>query len=369
MGDIKARFHFVSEAVDSKTTEVKVKTIQLVGQPEIFKFPEGAQTKAEHPNLFENQVTKGVVKSLKLRNKFRNVVITLAEGKLKDSYVDHEGNVVFDGYYLEAIQTDSPIPSNHPAPENPPQEKPIHSISKNIILEKFNGKNFNAESWMKIFVAECKRLEIKENKYPEVLRLFLEGPASNWFSIFLKTNSLTCEWEHWNKSFMDTFNQKSWSEIAYAYTFRYLNGPFLDFALKKRNMLIDIDPDLTINSQINLIVIALPHFVKSRLERKNLTNIDNLMSLLSQMEPINNRNFNEKKDDKQKYNEDRQTNQRSRKPCAYCESVGFKNRFHPEEVCRTKTANRKTDKNDKIKIANNIEIEDAVSFTEEARNV
>ncbi|XP_076397157.1 uncharacterized protein LOC143265993 isoform X2 [Megachile rotundata] len=90
MGDIKARFHFVSEAVDSKTTEVKVKTIQLVGQPEIFKFPEGAQTKAEHPNLFENQVTKGVVKSLKLRNKFRNVVITLAEGKLKDSYVDHE---------------------------------------------------------------------------------------------------------------------------------------------------------------------------------------------------------------------------------------------------------------------------------------
>ncbi|XP_071577900.1 uncharacterized protein [Temnothorax nylanderi] len=49
------------------------------------------QTSAQYPQLFENAVTKGVVKSLKTRSKFRNVVITLAEGDLKEVYLDDEG--------------------------------------------------------------------------------------------------------------------------------------------------------------------------------------------------------------------------------------------------------------------------------------
>ncbi|XP_071642241.1 uncharacterized protein [Temnothorax longispinosus] len=364
MDSIKARFLFVSEAMDTKTTVVKVKTIQLVGQPEIFQFPRDMQTSAQHPQLFENAVAKGVVKSLKTRSKFRNVVITLAEGDLKEVYLDDEGNVVFNEYYLEAIQADSPIPPQIPAAGIPPHEKPIHSISKNMILEKFNGKNFNAESWLELFVTECKRLEIAENKFPEVLRLFLEGPALEWFSIFLKTNSLAHAWEFWNNSFVDTFGQKSWSEIAYAYTFKYLNGSFLDFALKKRNMLLDVDPNLTISSQTNLIVIALPHFVRTRLNKKSLTNMEDLMSTLRQIEPLKNKynsNSGEANDDKHK-------NQNKHRPCSYCESVGFPNRFHPEQMCRTKIAHQKANKNDKIKVANNIEIQDTIALAEVAKN-
>lgn len=179
------------------------------------------------------------------------------------------------------------------------------------------------------------------------MRLFLEDTASQWYSIFLKTNSLSYSWEFRNNSFIDTFNQKSWSEIAYAYNYKYLNGSFLDFALKKRNLLIDIDPELTIKLQINLIMITLPRYVSQRIGNKDITKIDDLMFTLRQIEP---------KDDTLSANANSKHEPRNHvnKPCAYCESAGFPNRLHPEELCRTKKAQQNKIKNDKIKLQNEI---------------
>ena len=101
MTEVKAKFHFVAEA-EGKSTIVKVKTIQLVGQPEIFSFPQNNQTAAQHEQLFQLAVVKGVVKSLKIRNKFRNVVVTITD-ELREIYLDEEGNVVFHDYYLEEV--------------------------------------------------------------------------------------------------------------------------------------------------------------------------------------------------------------------------------------------------------------------------
>lgn len=57
----------------------------------------------------------------------------------------------------------------------------MQSIMKDMISEKFNGKNSNAETWLQIFVRECDRLEIEENQRVEALRLFLDGIATKWF--------------------------------------------------------------------------------------------------------------------------------------------------------------------------------------------
>lgn len=96
----------------------------------------------------------------------------------------------------------------------------------------------------------------------------------------MQTNSLAQAWEFWNNSFLDTFDEKSWDQIEYAYSFKYLNGSFLDFALKKRSLLIEVDPDLTLKSQINLIVVSLPQFIKNKLNKKDLVTIEDLMSRL-----------------------------------------------------------------------------------------
>lgn len=82
------------------------------------------------------------------------------------------------GIYLEESQVGSLTSAQNPTIESQTHEKQIHSVAKNIILEKLNGKNFNAESWPEMFVTECKRLDIKKNRYPEFLRLSLEGPGT-----------------------------------------------------------------------------------------------------------------------------------------------------------------------------------------------
>uniref|UniRef100_A0ABD2WZX6 RNA-directed DNA polymerase n=1 Tax=Trichogramma kaykai TaxID=54128 RepID=A0ABD2WZX6_9HYME len=268
---------------------------------------ENLQTGDKHPRLFEHSIVKGVVKSLKTRNQFRNVTFTLSK-ELHDEYMDEENNFVFHEYYLEESQGDV---AEIAQAGKETQGKVIHSIAKDMILEKFHGKNCNAEAWMKLFVLECTRLNINENRFSEVLRLFLEGSASEWFSSFMKTNSLARDWEDWSNSFVDTFVQKSWSEIAFAYSFKYLNGSYLDFALKKINLLIDVDPELTIESQINLIVIGLPGFVRSKIDKKNIVKVEDLMAKLRQLEPVSNK-FNRRSVEKQK-NDDGSRGQMTRR--------------------------------------------------------
>lgn len=57
-----------------------------------------------------------------------------------------------------------------------------------------------------------------------------------------------------------------------------------------------------------------------------------------------------------------------KKPCKFCKNKGFPNRFHAEEVCRLKLSEKKTEKNDKIKLINNASIQECVSASEIAKN-
>lgn len=327
---------------------MKVKTIQLVNQPEIFQFPKDKQSSTQHQKLFDTNVVKNVVKSLKIRNKFRNVMITL-DAELQNIYMDGEGNVVFNDEYLEEV---SPLekPTNTGT-----QEKSTRSLAKDMIIKNFNGKNFKAITWIKLFVQECIRVGITQDNYAETLRLFLTDSAIDWFNVCMKQNCLN-NWELWNNSFVETFSVQSWTDIAYAYNFKYLNGSLLDFALKKRNLLMEVDEDISLNSQINLIVISLPNFIQNKIERKTIVTIEDLMSKLKQFGHVS---------DKKKENNKTTP---SHKQCSNCEKLGFPNRFHPESMCRLKEQNSGYKKNNKIKVVNNVDLENAIANSEEAKN-
>lgn len=351
----KARFYFVSEAgADTRSTVVKVKRIQLLGQEESFLFPADKQTSAQHKQLFENPIVKNVVKSLKVRNKFRNVVLTLSE-ELENIYLDTEGNVVLYDEYLEEVTTEQESNVNRESAVT--FERKTSSLIKDIVIEKFNGENINASVWINLFVQECSRVGIAQNKYAEVLRLFLEKSALDWYNVFVKQNSLL-NWEAWNNAFIDTFSAQSWTDITYAYNFKFYNGSLLEYALKKRRLLLEADDSLSINTQINMIVVSLPNFIQNKLDRKSIINIENLMSKLKQFGKINdskNDNVN-----KRILNEKR--------PCSICDRLGFKNRFHLESACRNKDRQIKNQKNENIKVTNNNEIQEVVASHEEAKN-
>ncbi|XP_074026745.1 uncharacterized protein [Leptinotarsa decemlineata] len=358
MAVVRAKFCFASVALDTKTTILRVRTIQLEGEDTSYEFPEHLSTKENHPKLFETTIVKNIAKSLKTRGKFRKVWISLGN-ELKSQYLDEEGNVCYDGIYLDecrAYVDPSSVPTHNL--EAFPHEKTTSRV-KNMILDKFFGKNQNAVTFMDLFISECTRLNCKEENYAETLRFFLEGPALDWFQSFLKINKITRPWEYWKNSFIDTFAVIGWPEIKYAYEFRYLNGSLLEYALKKRNLLLDTDSKISENTQINLIVLGLPVKIQFHINRKDLNTIDNLMSLINQLEGLKEKETKIKTKIPQEIKSEK-------KPCPYCTKKGFPNRYHSEGICRLKLA--ENTKNERIKIINNTNIEESVSFSEESKN-
>lgn len=286
-----------------------------------------------------------VVKSLKTRNKYRCVTITLTP-ELESIYLDVEGNVVFHELYLEEVNAQVSVS------EVPLVVKSARSLAKDMVIEIFNGENCNAEAWIKQFIQECTRVGISEEKYTETLRIFLEKSALDWFSIFSKSNPLSSNWELWNNSFLDTFAVQSWSDIAYAINFKYMSGSLLEFALKKRRLILETDEKMTLTSQMNLLVTSLPKVIQNKIERKSLMTMEDLMGKLKQM-----KNFTDKEEKKS-----------SNKPCNFCEAQGFANRWHDESVCRLKKTKLNSTKNGKIRVVNNTEAQEVIVKEEESKN-
>ncbi|KAI4484927.1 hypothetical protein M0802_012947 [Mischocyttarus mexicanus] len=201
--DVKARFYFASEALDVKTT-VCAKFLQHGVLSQFFlliicedKFADTSIKLATLEvynrkvlqrylayELAKLSIVKGVIKSLKTRGKSRKIIETLKED-LEYSYLDEEGNAVFDGYYLKTIDSTPPT-DTHNTLAITAFKKPIDSIEQHMIIEKFLSKNQIAKSWLNLFIQECQRLNIEERKYSKVFRLFWEASVLNWFLVLFK---------------------------------------------------------------------------------------------------------------------------------------------------------------------------------------
>jgi len=279
----RATFHFSMDAVNTKTNAIRVHTIQLEGSKETFQFPSDMQAREQHPELFATEIVKNVTKSMKTRGQYRNIKISLVK-ELKDIYLDEEENVCFKDQYLDEVRGN--ILTETTSHQAPSSEKSLRTIVKDMVMEKFLGKNQDAKSFLVLFERECKRFKIEEPRFAEILKLFLEGPAMDWFLAGLKSHGLDLPWELWKESFLETFSERGWAEISYAYNFRYINGPLLDYALRKRNLLLDTDLDLSEKSQTNFIVLGLPLHVRSRINKKDINSMNGLMSTIRQLEHL-----------------------------------------------------------------------------------
>lgn len=73
---------------------------------------------------------------------------------------------------------------------------------------------------------------------------------------------------------------QSWSRISYALNDKYLNGSRLKLALKKGCVLLETDEDMTLPTQINLLVIALPKSIQVKLADKKLQTMEDVLTWL-----------------------------------------------------------------------------------------
>ncbi|XP_050577619.1 uncharacterized protein LOC126916165 [Bombus affinis] len=114
------------------------------------------------------------------------------------------------------------------------------------------------------------------------LRKYLGKTAERWY----QTNLLKAEghnWEDWKEEFLKTFN-KGWPAIRYAYNFRYLSGSFIEYAVEKERLILEVKRKMPEDVRIHLIVIGLPIEIQDKIERENIQSTNDLMGILGQYE-------------------------------------------------------------------------------------
>jgi hypothetical protein len=355
---VRARFLFATEAsADGKTTVCRLWQMQIEEQEEIYAFPTIYRDLNFHEELMKTTVAKNAKKVLTVRHAYRNPIIKLTD-ELRKIYLDEEGNPAFRGDLLEEINEPVKLPKSKPIIEREIDEVPVakqktlSSVAKDAVIERFNGRNFNASTWLNTLESECRRLEIPEHRYCEIIRLFIEGPATDWY-LANRTILGTATWTIWRLSSLNAFSSKGWSDVCNALYFHFTSGSITDYALKKLSLLVDMDPKISENLKVCTIVAGLPVSVRERLDRDEIDSVNKLFSKLNLLDrppringPNNftsNNNNNNNNNFRYKGSSIRFNNnsfnrggQQHRTPCTYCEKKGFPGRFHTESECRTK---------------------------------
>lgn len=399
MSTTKYQFFLRAEGSD-KTTNILVKRVRAYDEDIWYTFPDEFQKLDVHKALAELGPIKSAIKSLKSRGQFRSVLVSLA-GDLEKTYVDNEGNFIFQDFMLAEY---------YPAPGQPPpaqptgisdlteclsklageKEEPVKDIIKHFLVEKFSSKNKNVEAWCESFEKESSRFKLTGQRKIEVFKSCLDSSMSAWFAISQRKLGISAEWDLWKADLISAFGDNSWKSIRHAFEFRYLNGSYIEYALKKEKLLLELDRNLTELFMLDLIVVGLPIHIQNSLNKNSVVTVKHLHLKLKKFEAgdrifendnkvkyqnsnnfgssATSSNFKVKSEEVNKnkskifVNNSQFKRPLNRKPCSICSKKGFPGRYHPESFCLFKDEGPSVKKE-----MNNIELESS-SISESSDN-
>ncbi|KAF6200735.1 hypothetical protein GE061_005179 [Apolygus lucorum] len=390
---VKFCITFESAPNDSKTSIHCIKWIQTTDENTIYEFPsELQQLTSIHKNLLQIPIIKSVQKSLNKRGNFRIISVTLP-AEIVPQYFDADGNCVFQDYYLpekdyqawkmettppKATCSSATTTDVHNAailellqrltaePGGSQQVTPVKrlnlsKVKSDFILENFDGKSFEVGRWLDIFHRECERCQVihSEDKIL-ILRLFMDGSAKNWYASTLVQLGLDTAFPMWETKMREAFKEQGWKKIREAYNYRYLGGNYVDYVLRKQNILLEQEHTVDQTVQLNLIVIGLPLQVQDKLDRSKIKSIEELLGELRKLEstatqfqklPLSSEQKNKKTHPP--------TSNEKKKPCSICFKLGHPGRFHPESLCRNRQAAERNER--AIRAVNNLEIQETLN--------
>lgn len=376
----KLRFDFkMRGASDGKTT---ILCLTSIGTQDgrSFAVPDEYQPTTLHKELITSQAYIRVKNTLVKRNQFRKIWITLTEN-LKKVYLDEDDNLLFENFYLEEVSeklTETPTTSTSEdtikkllekvleSKEQNSEVKHLNKIAADFMIDKFDEKTSNASQWIELFEKECTRCTvIEDRKKIEILKFFLEKCSADWYTSMILKYSIESEWNNWKKIFIETFGNKGWSPIRYAFNFKYQSGSLLEYALKKEKLLLQIRKSMDTATLIDLIAIGLPNFVSDKLDRETLQEAQDLYNEISKLEHLVKKNTYEKKG--KPFSDNKPKKGEAIEPCQICIKANKGKRFHSETNCWF----REKDKNNKmgsLKSVNNSELEVELN-TEDPKNL
>jgi hypothetical protein len=325
----------------------KIECIESIRKPEdevCYIFPQEYQARDHHPQLFSLSIVKKAASSLTKVGHYRNITLTM-DDTTAASYTDTDLNFVFRDNHLEESKI---IPTRKTKTET---KKPSFHIERlleilrkrdkhdregtDFAITQFDGTQ-KARDWILKYETECEKYGIRnDEKKIKNLRKYLKKAASEWY----QTNLLKDEeynWEDWKAAFLKAFSNKGWSAVRYAYNFRYISGSFVEYAIKKERLILEVRRKTPEEIRINLIVIGLPIYIQDKIDKEAVRSTNDLIELLGQYEDqikrkqIQERNvrFERKSDPPHK-----------EQPCVICEALNSPGQFHPIELCRNRNGN------------------------------
>ncbi|KAK9878604.1 hypothetical protein WA026_022865 [Henosepilachna vigintioctopunctata] len=128
-------------------------------------------------------------------------------------------------------------------------------------------------------------------------------------------------------SFSETYVNKGWTPIGYAFLFKYSQGLLLEYALKKERLLLEINKLIDRPTLIDLIVTGPPNFIADEIDRNKLKDTEDSFSNIRGLEHLLNKKIVEKRgiESERKIKQKNVADQ----PCRICEkkkrnSVSFR---------------------------------------------
>lgn len=329
----KLRFKFVVlGSADGKTNMICITSIETP-DGSVFEVPSELKPINKHTAILALELYTKIKNSLKKRHQTRSVWIPLSPD-LRTIYLDEGDNVQFGDQYLEEITPETISPQNNSSSTNKnlQEKKNLGKIAERFLLEKFTNKTFNAAQWMGEFDNECERFEIKEDEEKiEILKHLLEKQCLDWYSSMLIKLTVNSKWEVWKTNFCETYGNKGWFQVKYAFTFKFQAGSLIEYATKKERLLLEVNKHIDTETMINLIVMGLPEYIMDKIDKESVKTTANLFNEIGKHEYLaNKKNFIRSKRNNFDYN-NKTTPDKIK--CKICENLNKGIRFHPEEKC------------------------------------
>ncbi|KAK7792870.1 hypothetical protein R5R35_004000 [Gryllus longicercus] len=229
-------FQYLASPKDKKTSLPAITSIVTEDNKQ-YVLPQEMRFVTEHPELMKTDVFKRVKNSLTQRGQNRTVWITLTK-EMAQTYMDEEGNIMFNDLYLEQIIKTDLLEST----EKNNSQLNLKQITDKFMIEKFTSKHSNANQWLDTFEKECKRFDINEGRTMiEILRLFLDKSCLDWYPATLIILTVEAEWSQWKERFLESFADKGWCTGMYAVYYRYKEGSLTEYAMRKEKLLLNMD--------------------------------------------------------------------------------------------------------------------------------
>lgn len=265
-------------------------TVRFVNDKEsTYIFPDNLQKLTNHDVLSEKAATKSAIKSLNSNlqaGHYRHVLTRDTE--VFSEYFDDADNPLFKDFLLEEVVPLSDWTNKQLLNEMYKEVRKsmtdsakfkIRDSEKLFNLKKFEGRN--VKDFLSRFEAECLKNGVTDGQVKiEVLRFFVTENALIWYESCKKKMD-SKDWSSWKTSLMDTFEAKSFLSDKKAFDYRYFSGSYVEYALKKENLLLDMDLNLNEMARISLIVSGLPFQMIPKFEKEKCITFSTLVKKLS----------------------------------------------------------------------------------------